>query len=279
MVVNSSRESAMIASPSFALRPAAILVALSLMAGTAVAQDIKVNLDVPYVPTPQAVVERMLDLADVKKDDYVVDLGSGDGRMPIRAAERVGARGLGVDLNPDRVSEAKENAEKAGVSDKVSFRVGDLYEESLSDDVTVMTMYLLSRVNLDLRPRILNGLKPGTRIVSHAFDMGDWTPDRHEKVEGRDVFFWVVPAKVDGRWTLRDGDSELQLDLTQQFQKVQGVVRGDGRYHSLRGVSLRGDEIRFSFERDGKTREFVGTVDGDTIEAQGDAKWSARRNS
>ena len=139
-----------------------------------------------------------------------------------------------------------ENAKTAGVSDKVEFRQGDLYETPLDERVDVMTMYLLTRVNADLRPRILNGLKPGTRIVSHAFNMGDWTPDQQEKVEGRDVFFWIVPAKVDGRWSMKAGNEDIQLDLTQQFQKVQGVARINGRYHTLQSVTLRGDELSFT---------------------------------
>ncbi|HYF52891.1 MAG TPA: methyltransferase domain-containing protein [Salinarimonas sp.] len=238
------------------------------------------SLDVPYVPTPESVVDRMLELADVKATDYVVDLGSGDGRMPIRAAQKYGARGLGVDLNPQRVQEANENAKTAGVTDKVEFRVGDLYETPLDERVNVMTMYLLTRVNADLRPRILNGLKPGTRVVSHAFNMGDWTPDRAEKVDGRDVYFWIVPAKVDGRWQMKAGNDEILLDMTQQFQKVQGVARLNGRYHTLQSVTLRGDEISFAIEpREGPARRFTGRVGPGGIEGtQTDgAAWSARR--
>lgn len=259
---------------------AAVALAAGLLSAASAHAQTPPALDVPYVPTPESVVERMLELAEVKPTDYVVDLGSGDGRMPIRAAQKYGARGLGVDLNPERVKEAVANAKTAGVSDKVEFRQGDLYETPLDERVDVMTMYLLTRVNADLRPRILNGLKPGTRIVSHAFNMGDWTPDRAEKVEGRDVYFWVVPAKVDGRWQMKAGNDEIQLDLTQQFQRVQGVARVGGRYHTLQAVTLRGDEITFSIEpREGPARRFTGKVKGGTIEGSSPdgAAWSARR--
>ena len=248
---------------------AAAALTAGLISATAVLAQTPA-LDVPYVPTPDSVVERMLELAKVGPNDYVVDLGSGDGRMPIRAAQKYGARGLGVDLNPERVREAIENAKAAGVSDKVEFRQGDLYETPLDERVDVMTMYLLTRVNADLRPRILNGLKPGTRIVSHAFNMGDWTPDQQEKVEGRDVFFWIVPAKIDGRWSMKAGNEEIQLDLTQQFQKVQGVARMNGRYHTLQNVTLRGDELSFTVEpRQGPSRTFTGRVKGNMIEGAG----------
>jgi len=258
---------------------AAVIVSAGLLSASAALAQAPA-LDVPYVPTPEAVVDRMLELADVKPTDYVVDLGSGDGRMPIRAAQKYGARGLGVDLNPERVKEAVANAQAAGVSDKVEFRVGDLYETPLDERVDVMTMYLLTRVNADLRPRILNGLKPGTRVVSHAFNMGDWTPDRAEKVEGRDVYFWIVPAKVDGRWQMKAGNDEILLDLTQQFQRVQGVARINGRYHTIQAATLRGEEISFSVEpREGPVRRFNGRVKGGAIEGTSPdgTPWSARR--
>jgi SAM-dependent methyltransferase len=147
--------------------------------------------DVVYVPTPHAVVDRMLSLAKVTKGDVVYDLGSGDGRIVIAAAKKYGATGKGIDINPALVAEARENAKKAEVSDKVEFIVGDLFEQDLSK-ATVVTLYLLSSLNLKLRPTLM-ALKPGTRIVSHAFDMGDWKPDRSEIVEGSSVYFWTVP--------------------------------------------------------------------------------------
>ncbi len=148
------------------------------------------ELDVPYVPTPQPVVDKMLELAKLKPDDKLLDLGSGDGRIPITAAQRYGVRAIGVDLNPVRVDEANKNAAKSGVTDKVEFKEQDLFETDLGN-ATVITMYLLPTVNMKLRPK-LKQLKPGTRIVSHSFDMGDWKPDQHVVVSGKDVFLWVI---------------------------------------------------------------------------------------
>ena len=152
------------------------------------------SLDVPYVPTPQSVVDRMLDMAKVTGEDYLIDLGSGDGRIPIAAAKRFGTKGMGVEIDPVRIQEAKTNAVNARVADKVEFRKQDLFETDLSQ-ATVLTMYLLPRVNLQLRPRILNTLKPGTRVVSHSFDMGDWKPDQKIIVDGRPIYLWIVPER------------------------------------------------------------------------------------
>ncbi|VXD16117.1 Ribosomal protein L11 methylase [Planktothrix serta PCC 8927] len=151
-----------------------------------------VNPDVVYIPTPQPVVDEMLRLADVQSTDLVYDLGSGDGRIVITAAQEVGARGIGIDIDPQRIQEAKENAQKAGVSDRVEFREQDLFETDFSD-ATVVTLYLLPELNLKLRPKLLRELKPGTRIVSHAFDMGDWKPEQILQVNDRIIYYWVVP--------------------------------------------------------------------------------------
>jgi ubiquinone/menaquinone biosynthesis C-methylase UbiE len=150
--------------------------------------------DVPYVPTPEQVVERMLEVANVGPNDLVYDLGSGDGRIVIAAAKKHGARGVGIDIDPDRIREARANARSAGVSDRVEFREGDLFKTDLSQ-ASVVTLYLLSSVNLQLRPKLLSELKPGTRIVSHAFDMGDWKPLKVEKVGSSTVYYWVVPER------------------------------------------------------------------------------------
>jgi tRNA G37 N-methylase Trm5 len=162
---------------------------------TAVAQitaEPELKLDVPYVPTPQPVVEKMLDLAKVGKDDIIYDLGSGDGRMVITAAKERGARGVGFDLNPQRVAEAKANAEKAGVADKVKFIQGDLFKSNFAD-ATVVTLYLLPSVNQQLRPQLWKQLKVGTRVVSHDFDMGpEWPPQKVEKVNGKTIYYWTI---------------------------------------------------------------------------------------
>jgi SAM-dependent methyltransferase len=156
--------------------------------------------DVHYVPTPEEVVEKMLELANVGKDDVVYDLGCGDGRIVITAAKKYGARGVGVDIDPERIKESNENAQKAGVTDRVKFIQQDLFEIDFSE-ATVVTLYLLPALNLKLRPKLLRDLKPGSRIVSHAFDMGDWKPDKVVTVPGdidseveRTIYFWVVPA-------------------------------------------------------------------------------------
>jgi hypothetical protein len=259
-----------------------------LLAGSAaLAQQQRPQLDVHFVPTPQEVVDRMLAMAKVTAKDFVIDLGSGDGRIVIAAATKYGARGLGVDLDPDRIKEANENLRKAGVGDKVEFRQQNLFETDLSQ-ATVLTMYLLPRLNLQLRPKLLD-LKPGTRLASHSFDMGDWKPDRHEKIDGRDAYFWVVPAKVRGRWRVENGSRKFELDLTQQYQQFDGVARLDDRAVILRETSLRGDEISFVVEfDDGKPERFRGRVAGDRIEAiaaepgvsaQPASEWRAARAS
>jgi precorrin-6B methylase 2 len=170
----------------FVLLAAVAVTAAAVVAGHAFARP----LDVPYVPTPEPVVNKMLELAQVKSDDYLIDLGSGDGRIPIAAAKTYGVRAMGVDIDPVRIQEAKANAEKAKVTDKVEFVEQDLFKTDLSK-ATVITMYLLERINLKLRPE-LQKLKPGTRIVSHSFSMGDWLPHKKEVVDGRSVYLWIV---------------------------------------------------------------------------------------
>ena len=150
--------------------------------------------DVIYVPTPQDVVEDMLRLADVRKGDVLYDLGSGDGRIAVTAAKKFGVRAVGVDIDPQRIKEANENARKAGVAKLVEFRNQDLFQTNFKE-ATVVTLYLLPDLNLKLRPRLLAELKPGTRIVSHQFDMGDWAPDKKLESNGRTVYFWTIPER------------------------------------------------------------------------------------
>ena len=157
----------------------------------------------PYVPTPQDVVDRMLDMAKLTKDDFHMDLGSGDGRIAVTAAKR-GARSIGIDLNPTRIAEANENAQKAGVTDRVTFVLGNLFEQDISK-ANVLTMYLLQGVNLQLRPKILSDLRPGSRVVSHAFSMNDWEPDEHVNLNGRNLYLWIVPGKAEGTWQAESG--------------------------------------------------------------------------
>jgi SAM-dependent methyltransferase len=150
------------------------------------------RLDVPYVPTPQEVVDRMLEMARVGKNDVLYDLGCGDGRIVVTAASKRGARGTGIDLNPVRIAEAQANAKKAGVANRASFRVGNLFETDVSP-ATVVTLYLLPTVNVKLRPRLWEQLRVGTRVVSHAFDMGpEWPPEKKDEVEGRVIYYWTI---------------------------------------------------------------------------------------
>jgi SAM-dependent methyltransferase len=150
--------------------------------------------EVPYVPTDNAVVDGMLKLAGVKSTDIVYDLGCGDGRIVVRAAKNYGAHGVGVDINPVRIQEARENAKRNDVENLVRFEEGDLFDADIHD-ATVVTLYLLPNVNLRLRPKLLKDLKPGTRIVSHSFDMGDWKPEKEEQVEGATIYLWTIQEK------------------------------------------------------------------------------------
>jgi SAM-dependent methyltransferase len=174
------------------LLAASFMVVLSLSPTAVTAQSAPRSPDVVYVPTPEKVVDEMLRIANVGPKDVLYDLGSGDGRIPITAAKRFGTRGLGVDIDPQRIREARANAKAAGVEDKVRFVEGDLFEMDLSE-ATVITLYLLPALNLKLLPRLL-ALKPGTRIVSHDFSMGSWQPDKVVQVGHKDVYFWTVPA-------------------------------------------------------------------------------------
>ena len=155
--------------------------------------------DVIFVPTPQEVVDAMLDVAQVKSTDIIYDLGSGDGRIPITAAQKFGARGVGIDINPERIKEANENLKKANVGDKVKFLNQDLFETNISE-ATVVTLYLLQTLNEKLRPKLFRELKPGTRVVSHAFSMGDaWPPEKTLNINGRTVYYWTIPPNAAGR--------------------------------------------------------------------------------
>jgi SAM-dependent methyltransferase len=174
-----------------AFAPVVLMAAFVVCAAPVVSQEHDRTPDVPYVPTSQEVVDEMLKLAGVKQTDTVYDLGCGDGRIVITAAQKFGAKGVGVDINPERIQEATENAKKAGVTGKVKFVEGDLFTADIHD-ASVVTLYLLPSVNLKLRPKLLKDLRPGTRIVSHSFDMGDWKPDKEVDVNGRKIYLWTV---------------------------------------------------------------------------------------
>ena len=181
-------------SVEISLRFARGLLAILLLAPPAAAQWDELVGDVPYVPTPPEVVEAMLKLAGVKKGDVVYDLGCGDGRIVVTAAKKYEARGVGIDINPERIQEAVANAREKGVADRVRFIEKNLFEADVHE-ATVVTLYLLPEVNLKLRPILLKQLKPGTRIVSHSFDMGDWGPDKKVQVNGRTLYLWILTEK------------------------------------------------------------------------------------
>jgi SAM-dependent methyltransferase len=200
--------------------------------------------DVIWVPTPQSLVDRMLDIAKVTSRDYVIDLGSGDGRTVITAAKR-GARALGIEYNPDMVELSKRNAAKAGVSDRTNFVKADLFESDFSK-ATVITMFLLPDINIRLRPKILD-LKPGTRVVSNSFTMGDWKADDTAMVKDGCVsyctaYLWIVPAKVEGTWQLDDGT----LSLKQTYQMISGSLRRGNNTIQIANGKLHGDQIVFN---------------------------------
>ncbi|HKA43227.1 MAG TPA: class I SAM-dependent methyltransferase [Burkholderiales bacterium] len=243
--------------------------------------------DVIWVPTPQSLVERMLDMAKLTPKDIHYDLGSGDGRTVIAAAKR-GATSYGVEYNPDMVALSERAAAKEGVSGKAKFIHGDIFQTDFSQ-ATVLTLYLLPSLNVKLRPTILK-MKPGTRVVSHAFSMDDWQADQTENVEGRTAYLWIVPARVEGTWrwsATGNGPHDYELMLRQQYQQVEGVVRLDDKMGQLRNVKLSGDRITFSIiestsAANSVQRDFTGRVSDNTMEGTvklsgGETKWSATR--
>jgi precorrin-6B methylase 2 len=225
--------------------------------------------DVVWVPTPQPLVEKMLDMAKVTPQDFVIDLGSGDGRTVITAAKR-GSRALGIEYNPDMVALSRKNAVEAKVTDKATFEQADLFETDLSK-AQVITMFLLPSINMKLRPKILD-LRPGTRIVTNSFTMEDWQADQSETVTEDcsnwcTAHLWIVPAKVEGTWQLPQGN----LTLKQEFQMISGTLGAS----AISEGRLRGDQIEFTV---GKTK-YTGRVDGQTIRGTVDGKpWTATKS-
>ena len=273
-------------------------LAAALFAVPSSAQDFG---DTPYVQTPQNVVDRMLEVARVGPGDYVIDLGSGDGRMVITAARKYGARGFGVDLDRRLVALANRLAARAGVADRAAFYERDLYETDLTA-ASVVTIYLLPEVNLMVRPKLLATLKPGTRIVSHDYNMGEWPPDQQmvldapDKLVGRDktskVFFWVVPANAAGKWRwqlmVAGKPAEFQLVVAQNFQSITGNVTVGGSSLPITGARLSGEEISFTVNdpRESLRYEFTGRIAGQSIAgavrvagptAQRQLEWDAGR--
>ena len=269
-----------------------LAAAMLAAAGTACAQaDYKPYVgqqgkDVVWVPTPDEVVDRMLTMAQTKPEDFVIDLGAGDGKIAIAAAKKFGARSMGVEFNPDMVAFAQKNAQAAGVTGKAQIVHGDIFATDFTQ-ATVLTMYLLPSLNMKLRPQIL-AMRPGTRVVTHAFNMEDWEPDESSDVDGRRVYFWVVPANVAGRWALElsgGGNSEkLNLTFDQKFQKIEGVAYLGSLLAGLREPRLSGFRISFAYvDTRGVRRDFSGRVTGATMEGSfrtdggQEGRWSAAK--
>jgi hypothetical protein len=253
----------------------------------------------PYVPTPQVVVDEMLRIANVGKDDFVVDLGSGDGVIVLTAARRFKARGLGVDIDPELVDRANSEARKLGVADRASFQVMDVFKADISK-ATVVTLYLLPGMMVDLQPKIFGELRPGTRVVSHDYHFGDqwyaddqrtWDVPEKEAVNGvprATVYLWIIPAKVAGRWQLRlaaPASGQYDLVLKQSFQSIEGTAAGRGaKSVRLEGSRLQGEDISFDLPVGSDRHRFRGRVSGDTMDGtvqlangKGVARWSAAR--
>ncbi len=255
-------------------------LALALAAVPAIAQqfqfsdEFRFKYEVPYVPTPQVTVDEMLRVAGVGPQDFLIDLGSGDGRIVITAAKKFGARGFGVDLDGELVAQSEENARTFGVADRVKFLEQDLFKTDLSQ-ATVISMYLLPAVVRRLQPSLLD-LKPGTRIVSHDFTFDEWKPDRKTYLR-KNVFLWIVPAKVGGRWfaklSLPPIERQVELTLTQRYQEVDAQARLNGVPAQVWEPKLEGDRLSFmvvdTTDRENEaTLYFTGRVSGDTVEGE-----------
>lgn len=249
-----------------------ILLSLALLPASAARAQPHWQFDVPFVPTPYVVIGEMLRLAEVTPRDFVMDLGSGDGRVLITAAKTFGARGVGVDLDGDLVAESTEAAKAAGVADRVQFLQQDLFKTDLGQ-ATVITMYLLPGVMARLQPRLLE-LKPGTRLVSHDFRLGDWKPDFTTQIR-KNTFLWIVPARVAGRWQLTmdlpGGAHRMTLELRQKYQEVDGFGQFSDRHSQIWDPRLSGDRLSFVIvddrDRDDEAAlYFEGQVRGDVVE-------------
>ncbi len=275
-----------------------IFLTLSLPARQQEHWDYAFKWDVPYVPTPAEVVNRMLEMANVGPSDILYDLGCGDGRIVITAASRFGTKCVGVDIDPERIEECNANAKKANVEDLVTFLNQDLFKTDVSK-ASVVTLYLLRSVNLRLRPKLFEELKPGTRVVSHDFSMDDWKADEREDVLVNDrkhtVFFWVIPANISGKWKFvmpKDlYGAPFALDIEQKFQNFEGKVYIEDSVIPIKNAHLQGSKVFFSVERQSQngTQDWMfegqakgdaleGTLRLDTGERSTSTKWQAARD-
>jgi hypothetical protein len=242
--------------------------------------------DVIWVPTPDDVVDRMLTMAQVTPQDFVMDLGAGDGKIAIAAAKKFGARAVGIEYNPDMVKHGNANATAAGVAGngqgKALIRHADIFQTDFSQ-ATVVTLYLLPALNMKLRPQLL-AMRPGTRVVSHSFSMEDWEADEISTLDGRRAYFWMVPANVMGNWTLEANNQRLDMTLDQTFQKINGSVTLTPIHAGLRDAKMRGPFIQFGLvDQTGVRRDFTGRVNGQKMEGSfrdekgGEGRWSASK--
>jgi hypothetical protein len=259
-------------------RAVRLLALVALLA----APPLRAQEEVPYVQTPQPVVDSMLELAGVRGTDFLIDLGSGDGRIVITAARKYGASGVGIDYDPALVRASSENAAKAGVADRARFLKEDFFDTDLSP-ATVVTLYLLPEFNLRLRPKLLAELRPGARVVSHDWDMGEWAPDAKIEVpapgkkvglrKASTLYLWIVPAQLAGKWTTRvpvgDGTMEIELELEQAFQRLGGIARVDGAARPIERSVVRGRYVAFRIDEPaGGAIRFQGNVSPDRIVGQ-----------
>jgi hypothetical protein len=272
-------------------RAANLTLSAALLCAAIASADESVQTGGPYVPTPHDVVDAMLELAGVGPRDVVVDLGSGDGRIILAAARKYQARGVGVDIDPDLVEEANLTASRLGLSDRAQFIQQDVMAADLKE-VTVLTLYLLPEMMRSLRHKLLQELKPGTRIVSHDFHLGDWLPDRTVEIQSAEkyeiigdpastVYLWIVPAAAAGAWS--DESGAFRLKIKQRFQYVEGTLTRDGRTVTLRDGRIDGTRIRFTAPgRDGTGQDtYTGTVENGrmtgNVSGTVPARWSAAR--
>jgi SAM-dependent methyltransferase len=249
--------------------------------------------DVPYVSTPHAIVDEMVRLADVKASDVAYDLGCGDGRLVIAAVKKTGCRGVGIDIDPERIKESRANARAAGVQDRVRFVEQNFFASDIRE-ATVMLIYLFPDVNIRLRAKFLSEMKPGSRLVSHAFDMGDWKPDNSASIGAQRVYYWVIPANATGTWTWRSQDGRrtvFMLKMEQRYQVIRGTLTQGDHPLTLTDAKLTGDRISFRIEQDVNgvktTREFSGAVEGNAIHGtivstdragEQNSRWKAARD-
>ena len=264
------------------LRKPVLILAAIAFAGSALAQSYTTSdgkkLDIFFVPTQHHVVKRMLELAEVGPNDVHYDLGSGDGRIVIAAVKDFKAKkGVGIDLDPQRIKEANENKGKAGLGDNVTFREQNIFETDLSEASTV-SMYLLTSINIRMRPKLLKELKPGTRIVTHAFNMGEWKEEHSESVEGYQVYLFIVPASVTGKWEVSEGERKISLDLKSEFTELSGTATVNGKSATLKDGKITGTKVQFTIDVDGKPVKYEGNVDGGAMTGFGAAKWSAKKS-